>query len=129
MVGIISQDKNEGKYFTCRNGEIGERHDCLKFEQLKSLKGKNAEIMWFEQKVNIGSTQKRLARLVLEGNEIISLEKTESNINFGEKASALLSIGITFLMVLLVSNFESYQEIKNSIAFNIVKMLLIEGGC
>ncbi|WP_349572449.1 hypothetical protein [Azotobacter salinestris] len=106
LVGITSDSGTE--YFTCRSSQLGKRHDCLRlgFEELKPLKGKSAEVLWFEQKVNIGSTQKQLARLIVEGEEKVSLEKTARRIDIGRQGAIWLPILFVFFMILMVRAFD-----------------------
>ncbi|WP_039803350.1 hypothetical protein [Azotobacter chroococcum] len=104
LVGIINDSGTE--YFTCRPSQLGKRHDCLRFELLKSLSGKPAEVLWFEQKVNLGSIQKQLARLMVEGEEKISLEKTARKFDFEEKVSIWFSVGFLFFVVLVIRAFD-----------------------
>lgn len=105
-VGITNDSGTE--YFTCRPSQLGKRHDCLRlgFEELKPLKGKPAEVLWFEQKVNIGSTQKRLARLIVEGEEKVSLEKTAKRIDIGRQGAIWLPIAFIIFMALVVRAFD-----------------------
>lgn len=111
-VGITNDSGTE--YFTCRPSQLGKRHDCprLGFEELKPLKGKPAEVLWFEQKVNIGSTQKQLARLIVEGEEKVSLEKTARRIDVEKKIAIWLPIAFIVFMMLVIRAFDKQLKSK-----------------
>lgn len=112
LVGITNDSGTE--YFTCRPSQLGKRHDCLRLglEELKPLKGKPAEVLWFEQKVNIGSTQKQLARLIVEGEEKVSLEKTARRIDIGRQGAIWLPILFIVFMMLMVRAFDRQLRSK-----------------
>lgn len=64
-------------YFTCRIGVFSKKNNCIStFDEAKKLVGKRATIWWFEQTIFPFSTQRRLVRLVVDGQEKISLART-----------------------------------------------------
>jgi len=84
------------------------------FEELKPLKGKPAEVLWFEQKVNIGSTQKQLARLVVAGEEKVSLDKTIRRFEIARQIAIWMPILFVVLAVVIVCAFDKNLRKKEA---------------
>ncbi|MCL2141240.1 MAG: hypothetical protein FWH42_06270 [Dehalococcoidia bacterium] len=75
-VVILNEDVTN--YYTCRVA-IGTSHGCFAFNaELLSMVGKPVQIWWYEQKLYFWYSQRRLVRLVVDGHEERSYEKSVS---------------------------------------------------
>lgn len=76
LIGLKTPDG--ARFFTCRKGLFGSRHDCWTrdFKRTNALEGKPAVVWWFKQSVYPFVTQDRLVRLVVDGKEVLSREIT-----------------------------------------------------
>lgn len=74
LMGIIT---NTGTmYFSCGQGYIA-HPDCIHpSSEYDRLVGKPAQVWWYEQSVYLFMTQKRVGRLVVDGEEKVSYEHT-----------------------------------------------------
>ena len=101
VIGITHDGKTQ--YFTCRS-PMGRRNDCLglgEFDSLELYKGKPAEVLWFEQKEGFGSKFQRLARLEVNGKELVSLKETERSIKISHDG-ANFALGISLVLGILL---------------------------
>ncbi|MFZ5659598.1 MAG: hypothetical protein ACOY5C_07065 [Pseudomonadota bacterium] len=94
-------------YFTCRSGLLGKSHDCfLSVQELKRLTGKPAAVWWFEQPVYPFATQHRLARLIVDGREKVSLEVTIKRVRRANEDAPWLAAGLLVFFVATAIYFE-----------------------
>jgi hypothetical protein len=95
LTGI--ETKSGTFYFTCSKGKYGSYPDCLfPLSEYEKLSGKPATVWWFEQPVYLFSTQKRLVRLDVSGEEKVSYEKT-LKLTKSSAEDALWFIGAMFI--------------------------------
>lgn len=103
-VGIPCADDLNGKY------------ECLSsMEKIKAIDGAIGNVTWYEKKLYPFYSQRRLIRLVVEGNEIIPIEKTKSDMEWSAshaKRSVMIA-AFLFGFVLLIIEWVIWGKIKN----------------
>ena len=103
-IGINIQ--NGDLYFTCSAGLYGGKNWCLSMGDAKALIGKPAEIWWFNQKIYPFVTQKRLVRLMVNGQEIIGVARTLERQRVG---ASYLSISAIFIFIFVLFGIFNYD--------------------
>ncbi|MEE3664566.1 hypothetical protein V2I52_22035 [Brenneria sp. g21c3] len=99
--------KNNGtiEYFSCASSVASRHSGCgIKNELLNDWAGKNAEIGWFNQPVYLFYSQRKLIWLRIDGDEKISLSKSEKLMLIdGSDAPIFIFFHVLFLIFLIVS--------------------------
>lgn len=94
LIGLTFQDGTI-HYFTCSSGSFSRSHDCfLDVHALERLAGKPAVVWWFEQPIYPFSTQHRLARLEVDGQEKVSLGTTVKRMQRANKNAPWYAAGL-----------------------------------
>lgn len=75
MLGLSNTDGIE--YFSCRTDSFSRTKGCFEKSKVILLNGKYGEVYWFEQKMDLFTKQKTLARLMVDGEEKYSFDKFE----------------------------------------------------
>ena len=104
LTGIKSESSTI--FFTCAEGKFF-HPDCLfPMAEYEKLSGKPATVWWYEQPVYLFSTQKRLVRMVVAGEEKMSYEKTVRFTAIGAKWAVRVIFVVLVLFISIVIGFE-----------------------
>ena len=103
-IGLKTLDGN--LYFTCR-ASFGLNHKCLSKERAELMVGRSAEVWWFEQKIYPFFTQRRLVRLVVDGEEIIGAAKTLELQRSAANTSLLFAVVLFIFNAWVIFYYES----------------------
>lgn len=105
LVGVSSS--SSATFFTCAASKFGAYPDCLQGKsEYEKLVDQPTTAFWFEQPVYLFSTQKRLVKLIVSGEEKRSYEKTVT-VTRRSKASAPWWIFILLILfTAIVVGFE-----------------------
>lgn len=105
---LIGLKSDEGaQYFTCRPGLFTNTHDCLiSTQMLDGLIERPATVWWFEQTIYPLSTQRRLVKLVVDGQEKVSIAMTEKRTDRASEDAPWFAVGLSVFFVLIAIYFE-----------------------
>lgn len=93
----LSTSKGE-ELFTCASG-LGRYSECLTHKEMPSLLNKRANVLWYEHSVFPTITTRKLVALYVDGQEIISKERSEKRMARSKSISLWVSLIMTVLIV------------------------------
>lgn len=79
---------------------------------MKGLDGKNAEIFWFPHNTYIFETQRRVVRLVVEGEEKYGIERALRDVGFAKKAAFWMVLVLIVFSIIVVRAYDQKMERK-----------------
>lgn len=113
--GAIPSIKSSGVdyYFTCRDGLIGNRHDCpnLYLQKIKNLTGREATAWWFEHDVYPFLKENKLIRLTVDGEDVFDSERERNRIERSRKNAPWYAL-IMFVFSVVVALYFEYLKRK-----------------
>lgn len=104
MTGIKSASGTD--FFTCATGQYDHTDCVFPMAEYEKLAGKPATVWWYEQPVYLFSTQKRLVRLVVDGEEKMSYERVVHLTGNAAGAAPWYIFVMLFLFISIVVGFE-----------------------
>lgn len=110
MPGLSSADGIE--YFTCRHGSLSKINRCLSSNEMNSLDGKNTEIFWFTRNTYIFTPQKRVIRIVVEGQEKYGFERALRGVNYAKKGAFWMVLVLAAISIIVVRTYDKKIEEK-----------------
>jgi len=100
-------------YFTCRDGLIGNRHDCpnLYLQKIKNLAGGEATAWWFEHEVYPFLKENKLIRLTVGGEDVFDPGRERERIERSRKSAPWYAL-IMFVFSVVVALYFEYLKRK-----------------